>query len=639
MITVSEKYGFGVSKTEQVPVHLVSPLFSYSFQISDSGTPPNGYNGIIDSNEFIELKFQVKNIGDAPAEGVKISFGKSNQRGVMINRGEENLGNIEPGGELSGALSFTVTQDFQGKEIALPFLISEQYGRDLDDRLQLALGALQDLKAPEIIIAAPGDQTEVERQIVKLQVEIVDDRALGKKFNVQVRVNQRLLKASAGEFILKKAVSEKNNDKWLLSAEVPLQEGENSILITALDRVGNQGARRITVFRQKRQTGEQRLNPPEIIIASPKPGEKIKREKAKLICILKDDISIDRYQIKVNGQIVNIATTGGAATGGEYRSVGGIKGDRQQAIAYIHQPFGQKELRIEGYVPLQSGQNVIDVFAYDSDQLMRSANVTVDKIAEWGDIWALIVGVSEYKDKNIPQLKYADADAKLFYDFLNSQMGKRIKKENIRLLLNKKATIRNLREGLKIFLNRALEKDLVLIYFAGHGMPEAGRRDEAYLLPYDTELATLASDALPMRELDDIIKNRIYAQKVVMITDACHSGHLGTEGYRGPEHRSVTDEFLNKLAESSGKVVFTATKKNELSVEGKQYGGGHGAFTHYLIEGLKGAADGLQEKDGIITLEEAFIYTREKVAVATNNKQHPDIKGNYDKDFPLAEVR
>jgi len=81
-----------------------------------------------------------------------------------------------------------------------------------------------------------------------------------------------------------------------------------------------------------------------------------------LICILRDDIAIDRYHIKINGLIVNIA-----AAAGEYRSVGGIKGDRQQAIASIQQPFGQKELRIEGYIPLQSGQNVIDVFAYDSD--------------------------------------------------------------------------------------------------------------------------------------------------------------------------------------------------------------------------------------------------------------------------------
>ena len=33
--------------------------------------------------------------------------------------------------------------------------------------------------------------------------------------------------------------------------------------------------------------------------------------------------------------------------------------------------------------------------------------------------YAVVVGVSDYKDAGIPDLKYADADAQAFYDFFN----------------------------------------------------------------------------------------------------------------------------------------------------------------------------------------------------------------------------
>ncbi len=72
--------------------------------------------------------------------------------------------------------------------------------------------------------------------------------------------------------------------------------------------------------------------------------------------------------------------------------------------------------------------------------------------------------------------------------------------------------------------------------------------------------------------------------------------------------------------------------------EDTKFGGGHGVFTHYLLEGLKGKADGLIEKDGIITLNEIFQYTSQRVARETGNKQHPVLSGDFDEDFPLAWV-
>jgi len=44
--------------------------------------------------------------------------------------------------------------------------------------------------------------------------------------------------------------------------------------------------------------------------------------------------------------------------------------------------------------------------------------------------------IVELAKKNITSLKYADRDARAFYDFLLSQYGSRIKKENVRCLIN-----------------------------------------------------------------------------------------------------------------------------------------------------------------------------------------------------------
>ena len=79
----------------------------------------------------------------------------------------------------------------------------------------------------------------------------------------------------------------------------------------------------------------------------------------------------------------------------------------------------------------------------------------------------------------------------------------------------------------------------------------------------------------------------------------------------------------------------------EVALEGEQWGEGHGVFTHYLIDGIKGEADGYGggEEDGIISIGELFDYVSDKVREATNNKQHPLIGSKwYDRDLPLVYV-
>jgi hypothetical protein len=88
-----------------------------------------------------------------------------------------------------------------------------------------------------------------------------------------------------------------------------------------------------------------------------------------------------------------------------------------------------------------------------------------------GQKWAVIVGISSYKDSRIEGLRYAAADAQAFHNWLVSQKGGRYAPSRVRILLDSEATSRNIRNALFNWLGQVLEEDTVMIYFAGHGSP------------------------------------------------------------------------------------------------------------------------------------------------------------------------
>ena len=55
----------------------------------------------------------------------------------------------------------------------------------------------------------------------------------------------------------------------------------------------------------------------------------------------------------------------------------------------------------------------------------------------------------------------------------------------------------------------ALEEDVVVIYFAGHGSPESPDAPaNLYLLPYDTKYDKIAATAFPMEDVEKAIKSQ-----------------------------------------------------------------------------------------------------------------------------------
>jgi len=95
---------------------------------------------------------------------------------------------------------------------------------------------------------------------------------------------------------------------------------------------------------------------------------------------------------------------------------------------------------------------------------------------------------------------------------------------------------------------------------------------------------------------------------------------------------------VEKLGEAQGEILgLMASRPKEVSYEGPQFGGGHGAFTYSVLKGLQGAAD--ENKDNIVNVNEIIEYVRTQVAAATGNKQHPRDFGNMDNSTPLSDLK
>lgn len=257
-----------------------------------------------------------------------------------------------------------------------------------------------------------------------------------------------------------------------------------------------------------------------------------------------------------------------------------------------------------------------------------------------GERWAVLVGVSKYRAAGL-DLRFAHRDAQDLHKLIVSPEGGNFDPDHIRLLCDKKATTAAVTRAVRGFLLGALPDDLILLFFACHGGPDPRRPSgPLYLYTHDTDPADVAGTAFAMDEIDRALSGLIQARRVVIIADTCHSGGIGGgPGGRGAATAEATHMYLDAMAAAKGGVaLLTSAEAAESSLEDERWGGGHGVFTHYLLEGMRGHADGFgDEKDGIVSVGELFEYVRAQVRRDTDGRQNPAIgTTHFDRRLPMA---
>jgi WD40 repeat protein len=227
------------------------------------------------------------------------------------------------------------------------------------------------------------------------------------------------------------------------------------------------------------------------------------------------------------------------------------------------------------------------------------------------DLYLLSIGVSKYEQSGY-SLDYAHKDAEGIASVLNRQSGKLYRKIHKRVLTDHKATQDDILDGLDWILRESTQKDLSVIFVAGHGLKDD--RGNYYFLPYDGDPEKLRRTGVKWFDFQDVLSS--LPSKVIFLVDTCHSGGV-TGKRRGAE--DMTDALRELVNSESGVVVMTASTGKESSQEQPEWG--HGAFTKALIEGLEGSAD--YDGDNSVDIKEIDLFITKRVKVLTNGSQHP----------------
>ena len=239
-------------------------------------------------------------------------------------------------------------------------------------------------------------------------------------------------------------------------------------------------------------------------------------------------------------------------------------------------------------------------------------------------LYVLAVGVSAYRDADL-RLNYAAKDARDFVKSLDAQDGGLYRGVTAKLLTDAQATRGDILDGLDWILRETTQKDVAMVFLAGHGVNDD--YGDYYFLPQDTDRERLKRSGVPYSEIRSTVSN--IAGKALFFIDTCHSGNvLGSR--RGALD---TNGIINELASAeNGVVVFASSSGRQFSLEDEAWN--NGAFTKALVEGIGGKAAYRGEK---ITVNMLDLYISERVKELTGGRQTPTTaKPSTVPDFPIA---
>ena len=246
------------------------------------------------------------------------------------------------------------------------------------------------------------------------------------------------------------------------------------------------------------------------------------------------------------------------------------------------------------------------------------------------DKWALVIGIGRFKDPSI-KLKYAAKDALDFYDYLVNKGH--FAKDHVKLLIDEDATRENILNQLgdKWLPHVAMPDDLVVIYISSHGSPSSADVGGLnYLVAYNTDKDNLYVSGIPVQDLTRLIKDRVHAERVVVVLDACHSGAVRTET-KGLFRQGNFN--ADEISQGSGQLVICSSEPNQISWESNNYP--NSVFTRQLIEALR-------QRDAL-PLGEAFLTMRDRVSQEVlkdrGELQRPILKSAWEgSDLALGAV-
>jgi hypothetical protein len=224
------------------------------------------------------------------------------------------------------------------------------------------------------------------------------------------------------------------------------------------------------------------------------------------------------------------------------------------------------------------------------------------KSGKLGAYRALIIGINDYKDPKIPDLKTAVNDAKAMAELLRKRYGFQVE-----LLKDHKATKEAIYQAIRKLVSSTKPDDSVLIYYAGHGDLDR-LTNEGWWIPAD------AKGGYPVTYLENsTVQTYIRSMKarhVLLISDSCFSGTLFGQLRVMP--RVIDNKYYLDLYNEKSRWGITSGNRTPVADYGTD---SHSVFAYQLLKELK-----KNEKPYISTQE---LYTQIAPIISNNSEQTP----------------
>ncbi len=234
---------------------------------------------------------------------------------------------------------------------------------------------------------------------------------------------------------------------------------------------------------------------------------------------------------------------------------------------------------------------------------------------------ALLIGVERYLDLRITPLLFATADVMA----LEARLRDRCGFDEVRVLADapgcEAPDLHHVLRALDETAAELAEEDLFLFYFSGHGIERDGR---GYLLTADSSQARPQLVSLSKEVLSDTLHG-VRARRRVLLFDACRNAPETGKGAADNLMAGAVSRDMVAMAQSAPDAgvttaLLSACKEGTRAFEWPKWG--HGVFTHFLLEGLDGAAwDG-----GVLDFRKLARHTIRQVQEFTSRAQgipHP----------------
>jgi hypothetical protein len=132
-----------------------------------------------------------------------------------------------------------------------------------------------------------------------------------------------------------------------------------------------------------------------------------------------------------------------------------------------------------------------------------------------GNTYAVVVGITKYQNESLSTLKFGGQGRRFVCCLPAIKTGGSVPEKNVRLLINKDASIAAIYDALNWLQERCGKNDKAYFYFSGHGDVETENKFSlGYLLAYNSPRNNYRNNAIAIEDLNKVASHLLRKAKL-----------------------------------------------------------------------------------------------------------------------------